>query len=99
MRMFLAVFPPSPAQQAAHRVIERLRRTDDDASWVRRENLHYTLRFMGELDEDAVSRLIAAAREGAVERPRFVATLGAAGAFPSARRARVLWLGLAEGAD
>jgi len=99
MRTFLAVFPSSEAQRAAHAVIERLRRPDDDVSWVRRENLHYTLRFMGELDEDAVSRLIAAARQGAAERPRFTATLGAAGAFPSARRARVLWLGLSQGAE
>ncbi|MGH7731112.1 MAG: RNA 2',3'-cyclic phosphodiesterase [Candidatus Eiseniibacteriota bacterium] len=99
MRTFIAVFPSSPAQEAAHRVIERLRRPEDDVSWVRRENLHYTLRFLGELDEDAVSRLIAAAREGAGERPRFTATLGAAGAFPSPRRARVLWLGLSHGAE
>jgi RNA 2',3'-cyclic 3'-phosphodiesterase len=99
MRMFLAVFPSSSAQEAAHGVIERLRRPDDEVSWVRRENLHYTLRFMGELDEDGVSRLIAAARQGAAERPRFTAILGGAGAFPSARRARVLWLGLSEGAE
>ena len=99
MRTFLAVFPPSQAQEAAHRVIERLRRPDDDVSWVRRENLHYTLRFLGELDEGAVARLIEAARRGVAGRPPFPATLGAAGAFPSARRARVLWLGLSEGAD
>ena len=99
MRTFLAVFPSSEAQGAAHGVIERLRRPDDDVSWVRRENLHYTLRFMGELDEDAVSRLIAAARQAAAACPRFTATLGAAGAFPSARRPRVLWLGLSEGSQ
>jgi len=99
MRTFLAVFPSSEAQRAAHAVIERMRRPDDDVSWVRRENLHYTLRFMGELEEDAVSRLTAAARQAAAERPRFTAALGAAGAFPSARQARVLWLGLSEGAD
>ena len=99
MRMFLAVFPSSQAQEAAHRVIERLRRPDDDVSWVRQENLHYTMRFMGDQDDDGVSRLIAAARLGVAERPTFMATLGVAGAFPSARRARVLWLGLSEGAE
>lgn len=99
MRTFLAVFPSPPVQEAARRVIERLRFPDDDVSWVRRENLHYTLRFLGDLDEDGVSRLIAAARRGAAERSPFTATLGGAGAFPSARRARVLWLGLSEGAE
>lgn len=99
MRTLLAVFPSSPAQAAAHRVIERLRRPDDDVSWVRRENLHYTLRFLGELDENAVARVIAAARAGATGLPAFDVTLGTAGAFPGAARARVLCLGLARGAE
>lgn len=99
MRTFLAVFPSSSAQATAHRIVERLRRPDDDVSWVRRDNLHYTLRFLGELDEDAVARVIDAARAGVAGIPAFEARLGAAGAFPSARRARVLWLGLAQGAD
>jgi len=99
MRTFLAVFPSSPAQQAAERVVERLRRRGDDVAWVRRENLHYTLRFLGELDEDAVARVIAAARAVATGLPAFEAVLGAPGAFPSAARARVLWLGLARGAE
>jgi RNA 2',3'-cyclic 3'-phosphodiesterase len=99
MRTFLAVFPSTHAQEAAQRVIERLRIPDDDVSWVKRENLHYTLRFMGELDEDGVARVTAAARLSVAGRPPFTATLGGAGAFPSARRARVLWLGLSEGAE
>ena len=99
MRTFLAVFPAAAAQQAAHRVIERLRRAGDDVSWVRRENLHYTLRFMGDLDEDGVTRVIAAAGQAVSGRPPFAATPGEAGAFPSARRARVLWLGLSQGAE
>ncbi len=99
MRTFLAVFPSSAAQEAAARINERLRSPEDDVAWVRRENMHYTLRFLGELDEDAVARVIAAARAAATGRPAFGARLGAPGAFPSAHRARVLWLGLAEGAE
>ena len=92
MRIFLALFPSPAVQEAAHRIIERLRRPDDDVSWVKRENLHYTLRFMGELDEEGVSRVIAAGRLGVAERPPFTASLGKVGAFPGAHRARVLWL-------
>jgi 2'-5' RNA ligase len=39
-----------------------------------------------------------AARDAAAAHAPFAAALGAAGAFPSARRARVLWLGMSEGA-
>ena len=99
MRAFLAVFPSPEAQAAAARVIDRLRRPHDDVSWVRRENLHFTLRFMGDLDEDGMSRVTAAARAGAAGRASFPVGLGAPGAFPDARRARVLWLGLSQGAE
>ncbi|MFL5595204.1 MAG: RNA 2',3'-cyclic phosphodiesterase [Gemmatimonadaceae bacterium] len=62
------------------------------------ENWHFTLRFLGSTSADA--------RDGIVERLRS-ATCGAPftvrfhelGAFPNARRARILWLGVDEGAE
>jgi 2'-5' RNA ligase len=99
VRIFLAVFPAAEAQDAAGRLIERLRGEGDGVSWVRRDNLHYTLRFMGELGESGLSRVGEAAREGAAGHRRIDAVLGAAGAFPNARKARVLWLGLAQGGE
>lgn len=99
MRIFLAVFPSPPAQAAAAEVIEGLRRPGDGMAWVKRENLHYTLSFLGELEEDGLARAEAATREGARGQPSFPATLGSGGAFPDARRARVIWLGLATGGD
>jgi 2'-5' RNA ligase len=99
MRIFLAVFPSTGVRETAFGVIERLRRPGDGVAWVKRENLHYTLRFLGELDEDDVSRATEAAREAAAAQPSFTARLGELGGFPSMRRARVLWLGLSEGAE
>src|SRR6267378_2431105 len=99
MRIFLAVFPSTAAQAAAASVIERLRRPGDSVSWVKRENLHYTLRFMGELGESGLARVVEAARAGVTGHPPFAAVLGEAGAFLSRDRARVLWLGLARGAE
>lgn len=99
MRVFLAVFPSPEAQAAADRIIQRLRQPGDGVSWVKRENLHYTLRFMGELGESGLGRVIEAARQGVAGHPPIAAVLGAAGAFPSARKARVLWLGLAQGGE
>jgi 2'-5' RNA ligase len=85
MRIFLAVFPPPGAQQAVHAAAESLRRPGDGVSWVKRENLHYTLRFLAD--------------EAAATDAPFEAALGALGAFPNARRARVLWAGMTEGAE
>src|SRR2546428_1507818 len=76
---------------------ESLRRSGEGVSWVKPDNLHYTLRFLGELGEDGAGRAAEAAREAAEPRQAFEASLGAFGAFPNSRRASVLWISLAEG--
>jgi RNA 2',3'-cyclic 3'-phosphodiesterase len=60
-----------------------------------RDQWHLTLRFLGdEVDVDAVVAALAGLdAEGGTAR------IGGAGAFPDALHARVLWLGLVEGAD
>ncbi len=63
---------------------------------VRAEQLHLTLRFIGEVDgglEAPLAREIGAAT---AESPGFPIRLRAAGVFPSHRRARVLWVGVEE---
>ena len=99
LRTFLAVFPPAATQQAAARISDRLRRPDDGVSWVKPDNLHYTLRFLGDLGEDGARRAAEAANEAAGRHRGFAARLGGLGAFPNPRKARVIWLGLAEGSE
>jgi RNA 2',3'-cyclic 3'-phosphodiesterase len=97
-RLFLAVFPPVEVTRTVLAFSESLRRPNDGVSWVRLDNLHFTLRFMGELGESGARRAAEAAEEAAAKHAAFDAALGAAGAFPNARRARVLWIALGEGA-
>lgn len=99
MRLFIAVFPPAEIQTAAYRASDPLRPGHDAVAWVRRDNLHYTMRFLGDVDEAAAAEASAAMREAAASRPKFGAALGGFGAFPSAKRARVLWIGMIQGAE
>jgi 2'-5' RNA ligase len=96
-RLFVAIFPSREAQAAAARATEALRSPGDGVAWVKPGNLHYTLRFLGDLGPDGATRAAEAAREAAADHEPFGAALGAFGVFPSARRARVLWVGLTEG--
>jgi 2'-5' RNA ligase len=102
MRVFLAVFPPPESVQLAFAAGQRVRAAAGDAagrvSWVKLDNLHYTLKFLGEIGEDGARRAAEGAREAAASWRAFDVTLGAPGAFPNGRRARVLWLGLESGA-
>ena len=99
MRLFIAVFPPPDVQNAAYRAADPLRPGHDAVAWVKKENLHYTMRFLGEVDEASAANAAAAMREAAASRAKFGAALGGFGAFPNAKRARVLWIGMLQGAE
>lgn len=65
--------------------------------WVGLGNLHFTLKFLGPIEETK-EKLIAEALEKAVRPfPRFAILARGMGVFPDIRRARVLWVGLEEG--
>lgn len=64
---------------------------------VRHENWHLTLRFLGDTGGEEAARLRAELRRAELG-SSFRMCFGALGAFPSARRASVLWVGVDEGA-
>ncbi|MFN8587923.1 MAG: RNA 2',3'-cyclic phosphodiesterase [Candidatus Eisenbacteria bacterium] len=99
MRLFFAVFPPPEAQVAAARASDALRATrgGNSVSWVRRDNLHFTLRFLGEQDDAGFAAAESALRDAARSQAACSLALGGLGAFPNAKRARVLWAGLTSG--
>ena len=105
MRAFVAVFPPPEVQAAlATRAIETSRslagaRPDGAVRWTRPENVHLTLKFLGEVREEVLEDLCAVLEEVCAKHVPFDADLAGLGAFPSARRARVLWAGIGIGSD
>ncbi len=69
---------------------------DVRARWVRRENLHLTLWFIGEVD-DARLQAILDALAAPFSLAAFDVHLAGLGAFPAAGLPRVLWMGLRDG--
>ncbi len=84
------------AREPIERAIEILDGGGVKCRWVRPENLHITLRFLGTCAESAVPVIEAAMRAATVEVKSFTARTDKFGAFPNRRRARVLWLGLTD---
>ena len=77
----------------------RLAEAESTLRWVPPENLHFTLKFLGGITPPQLAGVVAAAREVAARTQRFSITLAGLGAFPSARRPRVVWVGVSSGAD
>ena len=62
--------------------------------WVRPENLHLTLKFLGEVTPKLADPLLQLLHEAAEHCPPFEATAGGLGCFPNERQPRVVWIGL-----
>jgi 2'-5' RNA ligase len=99
LRSFVAVLLPDPVRARVDEAVAALRRRAGGVSWVRVENFHLTLRFLGAIDEATSDRVRAALAEAAAGCSPFDLTLGGFGAFPSAGAARVLWVGLLAGSE
>ena len=66
-------------------------------SWVRAENLHLTLRFLGEIDSVALERAREAVVAAAAGVEPFAVSLRGLCGFPPGRPPRVLWASVAAG--
>jgi 2'-5' RNA ligase len=65
---------------------------------MRPDQRHLTVQFLGRVDESVVDPLAESVTESVRRIPPFTLALGGGGAFPSPRRASVLWLGVTTGA-
>jgi 2'-5' RNA ligase len=98
LRAFLAVQLSDAARECAARAVETLRALlPAGVRWVPPESQHLTLKFLGEIGEERVDALLARARAKLATVAPFEVALAGFGAFPNAREARVLWLGVAQG--
>ena len=98
MRIFVAVFPPQRVRETLFRAASDLP-ASKDFRLIGPEKVHLTLKFLGEVAEDdlgPVTQALEPLREG--QEPFEVSTSGF-GAFPSQKRARILWAGVGEGSE
>jgi len=99
MRIFVAVALVPALREAIGGMPSRLNSAGSSLRWVSPDNLHLTLKFLGETAEVRVPKIAGAVREVAERTARFEITLAGMGAFPSPRRPQVVWVGVGDGAD
>lgn len=94
MRCFVAIDIPDDVKAALARVSARLRECRARASWVRTEHMHLTLRFLGDVDRERMDSFAGRLREALAAIRPFPLQVRGVGAFPNARRASVVWVGV-----
>src|SRR5258706_2588216 len=93
MRCFVALVLPAPVKKLLVQVQDALRRADADVKWVEEENLHLSLKFLGDLDPDAAARLKGLLGVEALAWSAMELTYGGVGTFPERGAPRVIWAG------
>ncbi len=94
VRTFIAIEMPHSVMEIVRQTQQVFRQAGIRLRWVRRENVHLTLRFLGDISIDAVPGIQHALERSAAETPAFSLQVKGIGAFPSVARPKVVWLGL-----
>ncbi|MEE9280729.1 MAG: RNA 2',3'-cyclic phosphodiesterase [Myxococcota bacterium] len=98
LRAFFALELPAEARERAAEARQALRAAvPEGVRWVPSDNLHLTLKFLGDVGSREVPRLVARAEAKLQAIAPFELELTGFGALPNARAARVLWLGVGKG--
>jgi 2'-5' RNA ligase len=99
VRTFIAVELSSRVITRAGHLIDQLRVTDAEINWVRPQQMHLTLKFLGDVADTETPDICRVVDEVAANFEPFEIVCRGAGAFPNAQEPRTLWIGIQDGAE
>lgn len=95
IRAFIAVELPAEVKKELAELEAQLKKNSPQiVRWVDSNNIHITLKFLGEIPEESIDELMLAMEEGANGIKPFNLEVSGVGAFPNMERARVVWVGV-----
>lgn len=96
MRAFIAIDLDKSLKETLEGVVSRLRHRGGDIRWVKPEGMHLTIKFLGEIGEEAVAKLKSSLGVVASRHKPFRLIFQGTGTFPPGPKARVLWVGVED---
>ncbi len=96
LRSFIAIEVPAEIQNAIAQSLAPLQKALPKPliRWVAPQNVHLTLKFLGDVSPANLERMADVLKMEAGAHQAFIMSVGGIGAFPNARRPRVIWIGL-----
>lgn len=100
MRTFVAVDLDPPVKSSLLELISRLSRKEADVRWVKKQGMHITLKFLGEVPETKIPNIINSIRSACNSLNKFHISFKGTGFFaPQSGLPRVLWAGIDQSHD
>lgn len=99
IRCFIALTIPVDIQKRLADIQSILKQNDAQARWVKTENIHITLRFLGDRDPQQIREIIKALSQIFIQKPNLRIKIDSLNAFPDVQHPKILWAGISEGAD
>lgn len=99
MRAFIAIELPATIRAELAALQRELATTGAEVKWVEADNLHVTMRFLGEITQAQRQTIESLLLEVARGRAPIDAALSEVGTFPERGIPRVIWVGIGQGAD
>jgi 2'-5' RNA ligase len=93
MRTFIAIELPQPITLALGNVLETLKSFNLNIRWMRPENIHLTLKFLGDTPPEAVDPISRILSESVRNYSPISLSAKGGGAFPGIKNPRVIWVG------
>jgi 2'-5' RNA ligase len=94
VRTFICLQLPLFARDRLASIQQRLRESETQVNWVRPQNIHLTLKFLGLVPAEGLQDVVEAVQRAAVPGPSIPLELNVLGCFPNRRAPRVVWAGL-----
>ena len=99
IRCFIAIHLTSEVQKLIADYILKLKNYSGDVRWVRADNIHLTLKFLGEISSSKVEEVKQSLYPLSGQFSPFNLTISGSGCFPGKKRPRVFWLGMEQGKE
>lgn len=98
MRTFIAIELSEEIKTVLTQIQSYLKYAGADVKWVEKDNIHLTLKFLGEINDKKCEKVKSALAEIAKSAKSFEISLKDIGTFPQIDSPRVIWVGLDKGA-
>ena len=97
IRAFIAIELDGTIKKVIKDIQSNLKKSGADVKWVALDNIHLTLKFLGNVESRKIPIITKAIWQIAIQMYPFAITINSLGGFPSLNNPRIIWIGIDEG--